>query len=129
MLLTEAASAGNLLAHLSCYLCSEKVHNPLPFGRGLALLTKDAQQETCLRILPATLSFKRCINPSPCGEGFVLLTKDAQQETCSDGGADNASHVGAHGVHQQEVGGVVLLAYGVGNTGSHGNSGNTGGAD
>ena len=59
----------------------------------------------------------------------MLLTKDAQQEACGDGGADNAGHVGAHGVHQQEVGGVVLLADHVGNTGCHGNCGNTGRAD
>ena len=57
------------------------------------------------------------------------LAKDLQQEACGDGGADNAGHVGAHGVHQQEVTGVVLLAHHVGNTGSHGNGGDTGRTD
>ena len=55
----------------------------------------------------------------------MLLTKDGQQEACCDGGADNTGHVGAHSVHEQEVGGVSLLAFQVGNTGCHGNSGNT----
>ena len=58
-----------------------------------------------------------------------LLAEDNQQAACCNGGADNAGHVGAHSVHQQEVGGVVLLANGVSNTGSHGNSGNACGTD
>ena len=57
------------------------------------------------------------------------LAKDLQQEACGDGGADNAGHIGAHGVHQQEVTGVVLLTDHVGNTGSHGNGGDTGRTD
>ena len=59
----------------------------------------------------------------------IRLAEHGQQEAGRDGGADNAGHVGTHGVHQQEVGGVVLLADGVGHTGSHGNRRNTGGAD
>ena len=60
---------------------------------------------------------------------FCLAAEDAQQETCSDGGADNASHVGAHGVHQQEVGRIGLLAFLIGYTGSHRNGRHTGGTD
>ena len=50
-------------------------------------------------------------------------------ETCSNGGADDAGHVGTHGVHQQEVGAVVLCANGLGNTCGHGNGGNAGGTN
>ena len=57
------------------------------------------------------------------------LAEYAQQEACGDGGADDAGHVGAHGVHQQEVGGVGLLAFQVGHPGGHGHGGHTGGAD
>ena len=57
------------------------------------------------------------------------LTENAQQETCRDGGADDACHIGAHSVHQQEVGGVRLLTFRVCNTGCHRNGRNTGRAD
>ena len=36
--------------------------------------------------------------------------KHGQQETRSHGGADDARHVRAHGMHEQEVGGVGALA-------------------
>ena len=45
------------------------------------------------------------------------------------GGADHAGHVGAHSVHEQEVGGVLLLAHGLGHTGGHGHGGHAGRAD
>ena len=52
-----------------------------------------------------------------------------QQETGSNSRTDNTGYVGAHGVHQQEVGGVVLTALNLGNTGSHRNGGNAGRSD
>ena len=49
--------------------------------------------------------------------------------TGDNGGTNHTGNVRAHSVHEQEVGGVVLLANGVGNTGGHGHSGHTGRAD
>ena len=43
--------------------------------------------------------------------------------------ADDACHIGTHGVHEQEVGAVGLLSDGVGDACSHGNGGNAGRAD
>ena len=57
---------------------------------------------------------------------YQILTKHAQQETSSDGGADDAGHVRAHCMHQQEVGGVGLLALCVGHACCHRNSRHTG---
>ena len=44
-----------------------------------------------------------------------LTAKHAQQETCGNGGADNTGNIGAHGMHEQEVGRIGLLAFLVGN--------------
>ena len=62
--------------------------------------------------------------PPPCRDGFFdfcLLQKlgleHEQQETCGNSGTDNTGYVGAHGVHQQEVGGVVLTTLTQRNTG------------
>ncbi len=57
--------------------------------------------------------------PPPAAGGSAFLTKHAQQEPCGDGGTDDAGHIGAHGMHQQEVGGIVLLTFHIGNTGGH----------
>ena len=51
------------------------------------------------------------------------------QDTSGNSGADNTGNIGAHGVHEQVVAGVVLLTDLLGNTGGHGNGGNTGRAD
>ena len=59
----------------------------------------------------------------------ALAAEDRQQEAGRDGGADDAGHVGAHGVHQQEVGGVLLLAHHLGHAGRHRHGGHAGGAD
>ena len=58
-----------------------------------------------------------------------LSGKHVDQDTGSNRRTDNACHVGAHGVHQQVVAGVVLLADLLGNTGGHRHGGNTGRAD
>ena len=57
------------------------------------------------------------------------LAEDVDEDTSSDGGTDNTGHVGAHCVHQQEVGGVLALADLLRNTGSHRHSGNASGTD
>ena len=57
------------------------------------------------------------------------LAENVDQDTSSNGRADNTGHVGAHGVHQQEVAGVVLLAHHLGHAGRHRHGGHTGGAD
>ena len=57
------------------------------------------------------------------------LAEDVDKDTSSDGRADDAGHVGAHGVHQQEVGGVLALADLLGDTSGHRHGGNAGGTD
>ena len=57
------------------------------------------------------------------------LAEDGEQEACRDGGADDARDVRAHGVHEQEVGGVGLLADHLGNTRGHRDGGDAGRAD
>ena len=57
------------------------------------------------------------------------LAEQGHQDACGDGGTDNTSNVRAHGVHEQEVGGVLLLADDLGDTRGHRNGGNTGGTD
>ena len=37
------------------------------------------------------------------------LAENVDQDTSCNSGADNACHVGAHCVHQQEVGGILAL--------------------
>ena len=41
-------------------------------------------------------------------KGLLALREEAQQGTGSNGRADDASHVGTHSVHEQEVVAVVL---------------------
>ena len=55
-----------------------------------------------------------------------VLRQEAEQGTGSDGGADDASHIGTHGMHEQEVVAVVLQTEVVGDAGGHGNGTNTG---
>ena len=43
------------------------------------------------------------------GNSFRGLTEQGHQDTCGNGRTDNACHVGAHSVHEQEVGGILLL--------------------
>ena len=57
------------------------------------------------------------------------LAEQGHQDACGDGGTDNTGNVRAHGVHEQEVGGVLLLADDLGDTRGHRNGGNTGGTD
>ena len=57
------------------------------------------------------------------------LAEDVDQNTSSNGRADNTGHVGAHGVHQQEVLRVLALAHLLGHTGGHRHSGNASGTD
>ena len=59
----------------------------------------------------------------------LLSAVQGDQHARGDGGADDACHVGAHSVHQQEVAGVVLLAHHLGHAGRHRHGGHTGGAD
>ena len=88
-------------------------------------------------ILPASLfgisqkGVLKMHNPPPDGGGlaFYTLAEHTEQEACRDGRADDTGHVGAHSMHQQEVGGVGLLAFLIGYTGSHRHGGNTGRAD
>ena len=58
-----------------------------------------------------------------------LAAEYGQQEACCNGGADDASHIGTHGVHQQVIAGIVLPAHILADPGSHGNGGDTGGAN
>ena len=58
-----------------------------------------------------------------------LRAEQGQQHASRHGGTDNTGHVGAHSVHQQEVGRILLLAHGLGYTSRHGNSGHTSGTD
>ena len=58
-----------------------------------------------------------------------LLAEDVDEDTSSNGRADHAGHVGAHGVHQQEVGGVLALTDLLGDTSGHRHGGNTSGTD
>src|SRR5699024_6921072 len=57
------------------------------------------------------------------------LAEQRHQYAGGDGGADDAGHIGTHGVHQQEVAGVGLLPLHLGDPGSHGHGGHAGGAD
>ena len=57
------------------------------------------------------------------------LRESANHVTGADCGTDNAGHVRAHGVHQQEVGRIGLLSFTLGNTGSHRNGGYARGTD
>ena len=59
----------------------------------------------------------------------IFLAEHCQQEACRDCGADDAGDVGSHGVHQQEVGGVGLLALHLGDARRHRDGGHAGGAD
>ena len=52
-----------------------------------------------------------------------------QEEAGSSCGADNTGNVRTHGVHEQEVGRIFLLAFDLSHTGSHRNGGYTGGTD
>ena len=58
-----------------------------------------------------------------------VSAEHVDQDTSGNGRADNTGNVGAHGVHEQVVAGVVLLADLLGNAGGHRHSGNTGGTN
>ena len=60
---------------------------------------------------------------------MTRLLEHNQQEARGDRGADHTGHVGAHGVHQQEIGGVVFPPLVLRHTGGHGNGGNARRAD
>ena len=47
------------------------------------------------------------------------LAENVDQDTSSNGRAYNTGHVGAHCVHQQEVGGILALANLLGNASGH----------
>ena len=70
-----------------------------------------------------------CLSKNHFSEQKIMSTKQLDQEACRNGRTDNAGHVGAHGVHQQEVVGVGLPAHILGHTGRHGNGGHARGAD
>ena len=53
----------------------------------------------------------------------------AMQHARRNGGADDAGHVGAHRVHQQEVAGILLLAFLLGYARRHRHGGYAGRAD
>ena len=57
---------------------------------------------------------------------YQFLIQEAQQDTCGHCAADDAGHVGTHGVHEQEVGAVVLLTLDQGDTCCIGHGGNAG---
>ncbi len=59
----------------------------------------------------------------------VVLSEERQQNTRGDGRADHTGHVGTHGVHQQVVRTVLLLAFGLRYAGSHRNCRNACRAD
>ena len=54
---------------------------------------------------------------------------ERKQNARSYCGADNARHIGTHGMHQQIVAGLFLLAYYLRHARRHRHGGNAGGAD
>ena len=57
------------------------------------------------------------------------LNQEAEQHTGGTSRTDDTSYVGAHGIHEQVVGGVGLLALVVRDAGGHGHGRHTGIAD
>ena len=72
---------------------------------------------------------KRKRGQSPLFLSFVLLAEERHEDARGDRGADDAGHVRAHSVHQQEVRGILLLAHDLGDTRRHRDGGNAGGTD
>ena len=60
---------------------------------------------------------------------LACRTNHGQHGTRCNSGTDNACYVGAHSVHQQEVGRICLLTYNLGYTRSHRNGGYARGTD
>ena len=60
---------------------------------------------------------------------FAGRSDHSQHGTSRNSGTDNTCYVGAHSVHQQEVGRISLLTYNLGYTGSHRNGGYARGTD
>ena len=59
----------------------------------------------------------------------LCLTEHQHKIPGGYGGADDSGYVGAHGVHQKEVGRIFLGSDGLGYTGCHGNCGYACGTD
>ena len=57
------------------------------------------------------------------------LAQELDQDAGRDSRADNAGHVRPHGVHEEEVTGIILLADLLGNAGGHGHGGHAGRTD
>ena len=55
-----------------------------------------------------------------------MLTEESEQDTCGNGRANHAGNVRTHGMHEQEVVGIGLQAFLVGNAGCHRNGTDTG---
>ena len=69
-----------------------------------------------------------CRDAKFCVSTYVLI-QETQQDTCGNCAADDAGHVRAHGVHEQEVGAVVFLTFDQGDTRRVGHGGDTGVTD
>ena len=67
--------------------------------------------------------------PVQFGNWRKSAAEHLDHETGRAGGTDNTGHVGAHSVHEQEVGGVLLLAHVLSYTGGHRHGGHAGGAN
>ena len=73
---------------------------------------------------------RNCYLPAgPIIASMVPAATAVQHGTRCNSGTDNACYVGAHGMHQQEVGRISLLTYDLGYTGSHRNCGYARGSD
>ena len=81
-----------------------------------------------IRRCPFLVFVYRCIETQNFAS-LHNLVQEAQQDTCGDRAADDAGHVGTHGVHEQEVGTVVLLTFDQGDTRCIGHGGDTGVTD
>ena len=57
------------------------------------------------------------------------LTNNVDQNACGDSRADNAGNIRTHGVHEQEVGGILLLTDLLRDASRHRNGRNAGGTD
>ena len=67
--------------------------------------------------------------PRGTGGEASSAAEGAEEDTGGDGGADDTGDVRAHGVHEEEVLGILLDADLVDDSGGHGDSGDAGGAD
>ena len=70
-----------------------------------------------------------CNRIGPCGPERDSLSEERKQNARGDRRTDHAGHVGTHGVHQQEVRGIGLLALGLRHAGGHRDGRNAGRTD